>query len=463
MAKRFEETLRREVREIAERLDISESRAFAVWYGKIALRLDEQEALEAASYDGGNDRGADFFFVDDEWERVIVLQWKYYASSSKTPKAGDLTQLFNVPDELSDPQDLRDDGREDLAEAAQALEEARARGHAIDLRFLYPGVRDSSRDREPTRLVRSFNRKRSDEEIIAQLVRLDDLEIAYEDYKGSADRVQQGRVELERADFLEEEGPYGKSYVATIPGSSLASLYNQHGNRLFDQNVRLFLGTRKGSVNAGIRETLGDTSERGNFWAYNNGITVVARGVNANHEKGYLDLTDFSIVNGCQTTVSIAEASATAAKEVSVVARVIAAEDPELVDKIIRYTNSQTPINVWDISARDKLQQRLRKDLSELDEPWFYALRRGELEALTDKEKFGKRGNRRILPFPLSSIPRCVPRYAGGGLQGEGASLHRAQEPRIPARHGGSRPALRLGLRTGCRPCNTRSTKPVRR
>jgi hypothetical protein len=200
MAKVFEQALRNEVTEIAERLGISKSRAFAVWYAKIALRLDEQEALEAASFDGANDRGTDFFFVDDEWERVIIIQWKYYASSSKTPTAGDLTQLFNVVNEISDPQDLRDDGRDDLAEAAEALDEARNRGYALDLRFLYPGVKDKDRDREPTRLVRAFNRQHRDEEISAHLVRLDDLEVAYEDYKGSADRVDKGRLELTNSD-----------------------------------------------------------------------------------------------------------------------------------------------------------------------------------------------------------------------------------------------------------------------
>ncbi len=205
MANDFEQTLRDQVEEIASRLGITKSKAFAVWYGKVVLRLQEQEALEAASYDGGNDRGTDFFFVDDEWDRVIVAQWKYYASSKKAPKAGDLTQLFHIPSELSDPQDLRDDGREDLAEAADALNEARDRGYALDLRFVYPGQKDKDRDREPQRLVRTFNRDHRGEEITASLVRLDDLAVAYEDFKGSADRVHQGRLDFEAGEFLQED------------------------------------------------------------------------------------------------------------------------------------------------------------------------------------------------------------------------------------------------------------------
>lgn len=398
----FEKRLRTEVSELAERLEISESKAFAVWYGKVALRLGEVEALEAASYDGGNDRGTDFFYVDDEWDRVIIAQWKYFASASKAPKAQDITHLFNIPSELSDPQDLRDDGRPDLAEAAEALEEARDRGYSIDLRFIYPGLRNKDRDKEPNRLVRAFNREHQGEEITAQLVRLEDLETAYDDFKGSAGRVSEGSLELSHEHFFEEEGPFGRSVVATIHGGSLASLFEEYGNKLFDQNVRLFLGNRKGSVNAGISETLNTRNERGNFWAYNNGITIVARTIHAEPDKGVVSLHDFSIVNGCQTTVSIANASDAATQDVSVLARLIAAEDPDLIEKIIRYTNSQTPINVWDISARDKLQQKLRTELGELEEPWFYALRRGELETF-DKDAYGPRGARRVLAFPLSA------------------------------------------------------------
>jgi hypothetical protein len=399
----FESIMRAAVTALADRLSITETRAFAVWYGTTALRLDEQEALEATSFDGGNDRGTDFFYVDDEADRVIIAQWKYFQSSSKTPKAGDLTQLFNVPDELADPQELRDEGRSDLAEAAEALAEARAKGYEIDLRFLYPGVKNEQRDRESRRLVRSFNRTHTPEALTATLVSLDELQLAYDDFAGSAGRVQQGTLAIVDDRCFEQDDSYGHSLVATISGDSLRSLYLREGNRLFDQNVRLFLGTRKGSVNAGIRDTLDSTIDRGNFWAYNNGITIVARGVALNREHGSVDLTDFSIVNGCQTTVSIGEASDTAAQRVNVLARIVAADESALIENIIRYTNSQTPISLWDISARDKLQQRLRRELEQLPDPWFYALRRGELETVADKTIYGSPTNRRILPFPLSA------------------------------------------------------------
>ena len=94
--------------------------------------------------------------------------------------------------------------------------------------------------------MRRFNRDHRDEHISAHIINLHDLEVAYEDYKGSSARVAKGRLDIENSEVLEQEGPYGKSFVATIPGSSLGALFDQHGNGLFDQNVRLVSREQEG-------------------------------------------------------------------------------------------------------------------------------------------------------------------------------------------------------------------------
>ncbi len=351
----FEKLLRREVAELADKLDLDEDTAFAAWYAKVAFRLDDEDALEAISYGGGNDRGIDLLHTDDDWETIVIGQSRYYKSSSKAPKVADLTLLFNTLEELEDPQELRDAGRADLADAAEELVDARGRGFAIKLIFVYPGK--TTPDLE--RLVRNFNRKRLRENVSVQLVPLDELELTYEDYTGTAGRVPEGELQLLDAAYFEQDSPtFGRALVGSIAGTSLQAIYKAHGNRLFEQNVRLFLGTRKGSVNAGIRDTLTDATERSNFWAYNNGISIVATDFELDEGTGVVTLKEFSIVNGCQTTVSIGDASHASAQEASVLARILAAP-PSLVDNIIRYTNSQNQFAVWDISARDKVQQRL--------------------------------------------------------------------------------------------------------
>ena len=121
--------------------------------------------------------------------------------------------------------------------------------------------------------------------------------------------------------------------MTTVGGGPLRELYLEHDDRLFDRNVRLFLGARKGGVNAGIRDTIASDSDRPNFWAYNNGVTFVCDSYSLQGNK--LTLTNFSIVNGCQTTVSIANSSSSAARRVQVLARFIAAPE-RAIDSIFQ-------------------------------------------------------------------------------------------------------------------------------
>jgi AIPR protein len=126
--------------------------------------------------------------------------------------------------------------------------------------------------------------------------------------------------------------------------------------------VRLFLGTRKGSVNAGISDTLQDPQQRGNFWAYNNGITIICDAYQIENDK--IVMNNFSIINGCQTTVSLASTSSVL-DQVDVLTRLINAPQ-EVVDDIIRFNNSQNPIKMWDIASQNKTQRRLRREFEAL-------------------------------------------------------------------------------------------------
>jgi hypothetical protein len=81
----FEKEMRAQVADLAERLGIDEDTAFVVWYASEAFRLDDDEAQEVISYGGGNDRGIDLFYVDDEGERIIIGQSKYLKNSARHP------------------------------------------------------------------------------------------------------------------------------------------------------------------------------------------------------------------------------------------------------------------------------------------------------------------------------------------------------------------------------------------
>lgn len=97
------------------------------------------------------------------------------------------------------------------------------------------------------------------------------------------------------------------SYMAIVPGRFLADIYLKYGSRLLEGNVRAFLSI-KGKVNKQIRKTIvGNNPE--NFFTYNNGIAVVAHSVTLSDDKSRIvSFDDFQIINGGQTTASLASA-----------------------------------------------------------------------------------------------------------------------------------------------------------
>jgi hypothetical protein len=90
----------------------------------------------------------------------------------------------------------------------------------------------------------------------------------------------------------------------------LADIYNDYRSALLERNVRSFLQFN-GKVNKGIRDTLKTAPHR--FLPYNNGLSTTASSVvltGASNGTAHIrSLADFQIVNGGQTTASIAAAS----------------------------------------------------------------------------------------------------------------------------------------------------------
>lgn len=118
---------------------------------------------------------------------------------------------------------------------------------------------------------------------------------------------------------------------------------------LFEENIREYLGGKSG-INKGIISTLKNPKERGNFFYYNNGITIICDSAKADSKK--VDIENPQIVNGCQTVNSIAEAlknikDKSEFEDVYVMAKILVLEkkNNSFYRDIVKYTNSQNSIN----------------------------------------------------------------------------------------------------------------------
>lgn len=155
-------------------------------------------------------------------------------------------------------------------------------------------------------------------------------------------------------------------YLTYMPGKFLASLYEQYGFKLLEQNVRSFLQF-KGRINRGIRETI---LKRPNmFFAYNNGISATADAIVLDESNSIiLKIDNLQIVNGGQTIATLFHTAKDAKKnldrvlvpmKISVIKN--ANNSYEIVKHISKYANTQNKINDADLSANDPILVEIEK------------------------------------------------------------------------------------------------------
>jgi hypothetical protein len=199
-----------------------------------------------------------------------------------------------------------------------------------------------------------------------------------------------------------------QSYLAIIPGSALANIYEKYGSRLLEQNVRSFLQFT-GKINKGIRNTI--LKEPQMFLAFNNGIAATAEeievGISTNHGFYIKRVNDFQIVNGGQTTASIYHTLKKDKAEISKIfvqlkLSVVKNKEnfSEIVSRISEYANTQNKVSVSDLSSNRPYHIQLEKLSRTIFAPhvpgqttqtkWFYERARGQYKNARLKDGFTK-------------------------------------------------------------------------
>ncbi|WP_373426906.1 AIPR family protein [Chryseobacterium lathyri] len=198
-----------------------------------------------------------------------------------------------------------------------------------------------------------------------------------------------------------------KSYLAIIPGTALANIYERFGSRLLEQNVRSFLQFT-GKINKGIRNTI--LKEPQMFLAFNNGIAATANHIELERDskgKGLIisKVNDLQIVNGGQTTASIYHTFKKDKADVSnifVQVKLSVVKNSEnfgeIVSRIAEYANTQNKISIADLSSNrpyhihfEKLSRAIVTPHSEKNPTqtkWFYERARGQYKNARLKEGF---------------------------------------------------------------------------
>ena len=165
--------------------------------------------------------------------------------------------------------------------------------------------------------------------------------------------------------------------------SDLVELYERKGNQLFDKNVRLFLYGKKNESKgpAGkIKETL-DLINSGKYSAekfafLHNGVTIYTTKINHRKEDKVIDITNPSILNGCQTIKSsfffFQDANSKGKlnpetwKNIPISIRIVATTNSDLWREVAEANNRQNSMKASALRANDEIQIKLENNFKDM-------------------------------------------------------------------------------------------------
>ena len=174
-------------------------------------------------------------------------------------------------------------------------------------------------------------------------------------------------------EMVVEDLNFKRVLVGRISVHELHRIFDKHGDRLLDRNIRRYLGPAN-RVNADIFRTLTNHEESENFYFYNNGITAICDRLDYNALQQFdhqVQLKNLQVINGGQTCRTIHQAltehpSRTPDSFVLIRIYQVPSESKEMVREITRATNSQSPVDLRDLHSNDDLQKALAIGIGDL-------------------------------------------------------------------------------------------------
>ena len=343
-----------------------------------------REAVDAI-VDGGQEKGIDAIYVPDRAGRIIILQTKYHKNAEKHGiKKNDLVKLFNGVNWLLRGDLSRIAGNPEFAAKAQAFRDAYVNFEYSEILVALAATASKGPGKEER------------DEIQHALAQLRETGAAFEVTTLAAAELHDAlisavhnryKLDIEinfagKPFHYERPTSGARAIVGAVKGSELAKLFGKHSFRIFDANIRNYLGM--GKINQAIQRTATDANEASSFWFYNNGVTFVCDDYSFRSlEDTIVKMRNAQIINGCQTVMSLYHAGRGLKDDVEVLVRIIEKEqDLDFFRRITLFANSQNAVRPSDLVGTDTIQLELKRLL--LKHGIYYETRRGDYRAEKD-------------------------------------------------------------------------------
>lgn len=349
----------------------NEGNAHLIW--SMGLYLDESDLERLATdglTDGGGDRKIDFIIQSNSTLFIVQgyfsekVDFKIAAPSNKAADLNTAMAWIVAGDEAKSPEKLK----AKIIEVRELIEKREI--DSIELLYIH-----NCAESENVRLELETCSKYLEGSYKEQEIDVTYKELGCKNLEKLYIALSQQIVVRDDIQFSGEliksiSGNGWTSHIGFVSGEWLHNLYGRYESDLFSANYRGFMGlSKRKKINNAIKQTAENSAE--DFFVYNNGISILTTKLNPDNI-----LEGISIINGAQTTGSIASAQhIDTLKELRVMCKVIVCNDPDKVRKIVQFNNTQNHITTWDHYTNSPEQTVIVAEFEKLG--YTYSLKRG--------------------------------------------------------------------------------------
>lgn len=349
----------------SEEGNITKGLAFSKLCLSAILKLNEEE-IEDAITDGSMDQEVDAIYIYDRIAHIFTFKYTdNFDFSKKNFPESELDVFVSTVDKIISGDLVEKTVNEAVWEKYLEIKEL-ARNGIVDFKIyvvsnkMYPVPHAMLRVEHQLSRYRLVEKpKYLDQEDITNLI-LDNKNI-----KVDGTITFQGSQHFEKSD-----GPI-KTVVGVVAASDIVNLVKDVGGseqineNVFNENIRLYKPDHR--INKSIIESA-KSDNNYQFFYLNNGITILCEDSNyvPNRKNPVVNLTNFQIINGGQTTHSLFEVYRLDKQKLEtidlLVRLCVAKRNDPISDLISETSNSQIPVGNRDLHSNDTIQRKLEEE-----------------------------------------------------------------------------------------------------
>lgn len=328
--------------------------------------------------DGSGDNGVDGAYYDNLRNKLYIIQSKWSNKGTGTIDTGDLRKF------ISGAYDLLNEDWKRFNERLKKISHELSTGIKTDPEVVLVAVYNSDNpiSTDCEHIIKEFlseNNTEFQEVVSFKSYGLSSLVRAMKSNKSGS----KTDVEVNLLQWGEQTEPYYALY-GKVSCADVAEWYKSHEELLFTENIRSSLSDS--SINSQIESTI--LQSPSDFWYLNNGITAIADevlrkpiGLGDQRDSSFWSVKNIKIVNGAQTTSSIARAykrDPSKVKRAYAQIKIISLEKApvDIATRITTATNTQNRVEAKDFLALEPIQDGLSEAFRKIGIQ--YCFRRGE-------------------------------------------------------------------------------------